>query len=108
MYIENLTMNYEQMLGQQPMKNVSSPLEKGDHLEIISSNLLDTKGTQMYQSMISALQRMVTIGQLDITKAVMTMSEIRVEPCADHLEWVKQTYGYLSKLRHWAILCLYQ
>jgi hypothetical protein len=60
-YVEKLIMNYERMFGQQPKQNVSSPLEKGDHPEIDSSDLLDAKGIQMYQSMIGALQWMVTI-----------------------------------------------
>jgi hypothetical protein len=64
-YIEKLMMNYEQIIGQQPKQNVSSPLEKGDHPDTGSSDLLDAKGIQMYQSMIGALQWMVTIGQRD-------------------------------------------
>jgi hypothetical protein len=77
-YIEKLVMNYEQMFGQQPKQNVSSPLEKGYHPEINSSNLLDAKGNQMYQSMIGALQWIVTIGRLDITTDVMTMSGLEL------------------------------
>jgi hypothetical protein len=88
---------------------VSSPLEKGDHPETISYNLLDAKGTQMYQSMIGALQWMVIIGQLDITMAFMTMSGFRVAPCTGHLERVNQVYGYLSKMRYSEIcVCTYE
>jgi hypothetical protein len=100
---EKLMMNHEQMFGQQPKQNVSSPLEKGDHPQTNSSNLLDAKGIQMYQSIIGSLQWMVTIGQLDITTAVMTMSGFRVAPRNGHLERVKRIYGYLSKMRHLAI-----
>jgi hypothetical protein len=50
----------------------------------------------MYQSMIGALQWMVTIGRL----AVMTMSGFRVAPRTGHLERLKQIYKYLSKMRH--------
>jgi hypothetical protein len=102
-YIEKLMMNYEQMFGQQPKQNVLSPLEKGDHPETDSSKLLDSQGIQMYQSMIGALQWMVTIGRLDITTAVTTMSGFRVALCTGHLERVIQIYGYLSKMRHSAI-----
>ena len=102
-YIEKLIMNYERMFGQTPKQNVSSPLEKGDHPETDTSELLDTKGIQMYQSMIGALQWMVTIGRLDITTAVMTMSGFRVAPRKGHLERVKRIYGYLAKMRRSAI-----
>jgi hypothetical protein len=83
-YIEKLMMNYEQMSGQQPKQNMSSPLEKGDHPETGSSNLLDAKGIQMYQSMIGSLLWMFTIGRLDITTAVTTMSGFRVAPRTGH------------------------
>jgi hypothetical protein len=102
-YIEKLVMNYEQMFGQQPKKNLSSPLEKGDHPETNSSNLLDAKGIQMYQTMIGTLQWMVTIGGLDITTAVMTMSGFRIALKNIHFERVKQIYGYISKMGHLAI-----
>jgi hypothetical protein len=92
-YIEKLMMNYEQMFGQQPKQNVSSPLEKRDHPDTNSSDLLDANGIQMYQSMIGALQWMVTIGQLDITTAVITMSGLRVAHRNGHLEMVKRIYG---------------
>jgi hypothetical protein len=98
-----LMMIYELMFGQQPKQKVSSPLEKGNHLETNSSNLLDAKGILMYQSMIGALQWMFTIGRLDITTAVMTMSGFRVAPRTVHLKRVQQIYKYLSKLRHLAI-----
>jgi hypothetical protein len=68
-YFKKLMMTYEQMFGQQPKQNVSSPIDNGDHPETDSSELLDTKGVQMYQSMIDTLHWMVTIGRLDITTA---------------------------------------
>jgi hypothetical protein len=81
-------MNYERMFGQQPKQKVSSLLEKGDHPETDSSNLLDAKGIQMYQAIIGALHWMVTIGQLNITTAVMTMSGFRVARHTGHLQRV--------------------
>jgi hypothetical protein len=50
-----------------------SPIAKGDNPELDTSELLDSKGIEMYHSMIGALQWVVTIGRLDITIAVMTM-----------------------------------
>jgi hypothetical protein len=89
-YIEKLMMDYEQMFGQHPKQKMSSPLEEGDHPETDSSNLSDAKGIQIYQSMMGALHWIVTIGRLDITTAVMTMSGFRVAPRTGHLERVKQ------------------
>jgi hypothetical protein len=74
-YIEKMAKNYERMFGEAPKQNVTSPLEKGDHPEIDTSELLDAKGIKMYQSMIGALQWAITIGRFDIATAVMIMSE---------------------------------
>jgi hypothetical protein len=58
----------------------------------------------MYQSMIGALQWMVTIGWFDIITAVVTMSSFRAAPRKGHLDRLKRIYGYLAKMRHAGIL----
>jgi hypothetical protein len=102
-YIEKLVKTYEQMFGEAPKQIVTSPLEKGDNPDLDTSELLDFKGIEMYQSMIGALQWVVTIGRLDITTAVMTMSGFRMAPRIGHLDRLKRIYGYLSKMRHGCI-----
>jgi hypothetical protein len=99
-YIDKMISTYEQMFGSKPKTNVSSPLEKGDHPEIDTSELLDGKGIQQYQSLIGALQWAVSIGRIDITTAVMTLSGFRSAPRQGHLDRTKRVYGYLSKIRH--------
>jgi hypothetical protein len=91
------------MFGEQPKQNVTSPLEKGDHPELDTSELLDSQGISMYQSLIGALQWVITIGRFDVHTAVMTLSGFRVAPRRGHLERVRRIYGYLSKMRHAAI-----
>jgi hypothetical protein len=61
-YIEKMIANYEKLFGELPKQNVTSPLEKGDHPELDTSEVLDAKSTEIYQSMIGALQWAVTIG----------------------------------------------
>ena len=86
-----------------PKQNVTSPLEKVDHPELDTPELLDGKGIETYQSMIGALQWAVTIGRFDINTAVMTLSGFRAAPRRGHLDRAKRIYGYLSKMRHGAI-----
>jgi hypothetical protein len=52
-----------------------------------------------YQSMIDALQWIVTIGQFDIHSAVMTMSGFRMAPRIGHLNRLRRIYGYLLKMK---------
>ena len=98
-YIDKMISQYERMFGCKPKTTYMSPLEKGDHPELDTSEELDAKGIQQYQSLIGSLQWAISIGRLDITTAVMTMSGFRVAPRQGHLERAKRLYGYLSKMR---------
>ena len=48
-YIEKCLENYKRMFGKYP-KEYKSPLEKGDHPELDTSDLLDMEGQKIYQS----------------------------------------------------------
>jgi len=102
-YTEKLIANYERMYGESPKQNVTSPLEKGDHPELDTSEFLDEKGTRDYQSLVGSLQWLISIGRFDIMTAVMTMSSFRAAPRKGHLDRVKRIFGYVSKMRNAAI-----
>jgi hypothetical protein len=102
-YIEKMINHYEKIFGESPRQNVSSPLEKGDHPELNTSELLDSQGIAIFQSLIGALQWVITIGRFDVQTAVMTLSGFRVAPRRGHLDQAKRVYGYLAKMRHAAI-----
>jgi hypothetical protein len=99
-YIKKMVDTYERLFGSKPTANVRSPLEKGDHPEVDTSEYLDADGIKKYQSLIGALQWAVSIGRLDITTAVMTMSGFRVAPRQGHLERLQRIYAYLAKFCH--------
>ena len=98
-YIEKILDNYKRIFGQNP-KQASSPLVKGDHPELDTSELLDTENVKIYQSLIGALQWVIQIGRFDISTSVMTLSRFRALPRQGHLDRVKRIHGYLSKMRH--------
>jgi hypothetical protein len=79
-YIEKIVANYERIFGKSPRQSYTSPIEKGDHPELDTSELLDHQGILTYQSLIGALQWTISIGRLDVTTAVMTMSGFREAP----------------------------
>jgi hypothetical protein len=86
-------------------KEFASPLEKGDHPELDTSELCTTEQVAHYQSMIGSLQWIVTIGRFNIHTAVMTMSGFRIAPIIGHLERLRRIYGYLLKMR-FASICV--
>lgn len=98
-YIEKVLDNYKRIFGQNP-KEASSPLTKGDHPELDSSELLGVEDIQIYQSLIGALQWTIQIGRFDVSTAVMTLSRFRAAPRQGHMDRVKRVHGYLSKMRH--------
>jgi len=79
-YIEKLLGTYECIFISKPKQNVTSSLEKGNHPELDMSKELDAEGIKNYQLLIGTLQWSVSLGRIDITTAVMTMSGIRVTP----------------------------
>lgn len=98
-YVEKMIKGYAQMFGEQPKRRVFSPLEKGDHPELDTSELCSTDEVQKYQSLIGSTQWAVSLGRIDITTAVMTMSGFRAIPRKGHLERAKRIVGYLAKFQ---------
>ncbi len=99
-YIEKMISTYERLFGTKPKQTYTSPIEKGDHPELDDTELLEPDDIVKYQSLIGALQWVVTIGRFDVTTAVMTLSSFRVAPRKGHMERAKRMYGYLAKMRY--------
>ena len=97
-YINRMVDSFERMFGRKPATNVSSPLEKGDHPECDTTDLLDPDGVTQYQSLVGQLQWAVSLERMDIATAVMTVSSFRSAPRIGHLERVKRICGYLHKM----------
>lgn len=102
-YVEKLIGAYERMFGAKPRMTYASPIEKGDHPELDDTPLLDDTGIRKYQSMLGALQWIVSLGRLDVATAVMTMGSFRVAPREGHLRRLRRVYGYLARMKHGTI-----
>jgi hypothetical protein len=101
-YIDKMVSTYEQMFGCKPSTKVSSPLEKGDHPEIDTSDILDKKGIQQYQQPLigAMMQWAVSIGRINITTAVMTLSGFRTAPGIGHLDRARRTDTFTRWLKY--------
>jgi transposase InsO family protein len=98
-YIERMVSQYERMFASKPRTNVTSPLEKNDHPETDDSELLDAEGIQKYQSLVGSLQWAVSLGRIDVTTAVMTLSSFRAIPRQGHLDRAKRVVAYLYRFK---------
>jgi hypothetical protein len=101
-YVKKMLANYELMFNEKP-KEASSPMIEKDHPELDLSEELDDDGTRQYQSLIGALQWLVTLGRFDILVGVATMGSFRTSPRKGHLDRLKRIYGYIRKYPDGAI-----
>jgi hypothetical protein len=88
--------NYEVMFGSNPTE-YSAPMIAKDHPELNTTPELDENGNKKYQSLIGALQWLVTLGCFDILIAFTTMSGLFIAPREGHLEHLKRIIGYVKK-----------
>ena len=91
--------NYTRLFGSAPQQ-YKTPLEPNDHPELDLSPELDEDGIQKHQSLIGSLQWAASLGRLDITTAVMTMSGFRANPREGHLARARRIVGFLVKFKH--------
>ena len=85
------------------LKRQSSPLLKGDHLELDDSEFISEEDKAKYMSMIGTAQWLVKLRRLDITIAMSTLSSYRVAPQEGHVEYTKPLYRYIKHFPHAAV-----
>ena len=96
-YIGRMVDAYIRMFGSRPSTKCTSPLEKNDHPELDTSELLDEDGILQYQSLIGIPQWTITLGRFDVGTEVTTMSGFRVAPRAGHLARLRRICGCLVR-----------
>ena len=78
-FIEKIVDNYVREFGKKP-RDYTSPLEKGDHPEIDTSEFLESEDIRRFQSLIGSAQWAIALGRFDIMPAVMTLSSFHAAP----------------------------
>ena len=101
--MEKIEDSHVNMFRSKPKQICASPLEKGDHPELDTSECLGQDNIQKHQSIISAIQWEVSLDQADVSTAAAVLASFRAEPRKGHLEHTKRAVGYLVKFRHAAI-----
>ena len=77
--VQKIIAVFENMFGEKQRPS-SSPLEKNDCPEMDVSTEVDPDMITKYQSMLGALQWVISLGRFDICTGVMTMSRFHVAP----------------------------
>ena len=82
-YIEKLNIR---LFNTEPSKGLKTPLEKNDHPELDTSEILERQEVNHYLTMVGQLQWLITLGRFDIQAQVITMSRFRAQQRKGHLK----------------------
>ena len=102
-YIDRLADTYKKLFNEDPPKGYKTPLDKNDHPELDTSEILEGDMAAKYLTMVGQLQWLVTLGRFDIHAQVATMSRFRAAPRQGHMDRLKRIYSYAIRTKDYAI-----
>ena len=76
-YIDKLADTYKRLFNDDPPKGYKTPLDKNDHPELDTSEILEGDMAAKYLTMVGQLQWLITLGRFDIHAQVATRSRFR-------------------------------
>ena len=94
-YIKNTFEKFEDLFDIK-LKNYSSPMKNGDHMEIDTSDLQDHKETTKYQMFIGHTQWVVSLGRRNIQYATNLMARFAHCPREGHMKRMFRIFAYLK------------
>ena len=102
-YIDKLADTYKRLFNEDPPKGYKTPLDKNDHPELDTSEILEGDMAAKYLTMVGQLQWLVTLGRFDIHAQVSTMSRFRAAPRQGYMDRLKRIYSYAITTKDYAI-----
>ena len=88
-YIDKLADTYKRLFNEDPPKGYKPTLDKNDHPELDTSEILEGDMAAKYLTMVGQLQWLVTLGRFDIHAQVAAMSRFRAAPRQGHMDRLK-------------------
>ena len=98
-----LLLAYKRLFNDDPPKGYKTPLDKNDHPELGTSEILEGDMAVKYLTMVGQLQWLATLGRFDIHAQVATMSRFRAAPSQGHMDRLKRLYSYAIRTKDYAI-----
>ena len=103
-YNDKLADTYKRLFNEDPPKGYKTPLDKNDHPELDTFEILEGDMAAIYLTMVGKLQWLVTLQRFDIHAQVATMSRFRAAPRQGHMDRVKRIYSYAIRTKDYAIV----
>ena len=101
-YIDKSAHTNRRLINDDPAKGYKTPLDKNDHPELDTSEILVGDMAAKYHTMVGQLQWLVTLGRFDIHAQVSTMSRFRAAPRQGHMDRLKKIYAYAIRTKDYA------
>ena len=101
-YIEKTEGNLHKTFITEPSKGLKTPLEKNDHPELDTTDILEGQQVNHCLTMVGQLQWLITLGRFDIQAQVISMSRFRAQPRQGHRERLQRTYAYVIRTKDYA------
>ena len=98
-----MASTYKQLFNEDAPKGTKSPMDKNDHPELDTSDLVDPDMASIYMTAVGQLQWLVTLGRFDIISQVVSLSRFRIAPREGHILRLKRLYGYVIRTKEYAI-----
>ena len=102
-YIDKLADTYRRLFNGDPPKGYKTALDKNDHPELGTSEILEGDMAAKYLTMVGQLQWLVTLVRFDIHAQVATMARFRAAPRQGHMDRLKRIYSYAIRTKDYAI-----
>ena len=102
-YISRLADTYKRLFIDDQLKGYKTPVDKNDHPELDTTEILEGDMAAKYLTMVGQLQLLVPLGRFDIHAQVATMSRYRAAPRQGHIDRLKRIYSYAIRTKDYAI-----
>ena len=73
-YVEKLKETYIRLFNEEPPKHLKTPLDKNDHSQVDTSDILEGVRVNHYLTRVGHLQWLITLGRFDIQSQLVSMS----------------------------------
>ena len=103
-YIDKLADTSKRLFNDDSPKGYKTPLDKNDHPELDTSEILEGDMAAKYLTMVGQLQWLVSQGRFDLHAQVATMSRFRAAPREGNMDRIKRIYSYAIMTKDYAIM----
>ena len=101
-YINMFAETYKRLFNDELPKDHKTPLDKNDHPQLDTSEIVEGDMAAKYLTMVGQLQWLVTLGKFDLHAHVATMSRFRAAPRQKHMDRLKRIYAYAIRTEDYA------